>query len=75
MLIEFDATHNVMLWDEMNVFVPTTTMISNCLVEMDKNVCESKTPPQSPHLQLQDSHLAPSHPQISPYIPLFQELN
>jgi hypothetical protein len=75
-LIEFDATHNVMLWDEMNVLVPTTmTMISNCLMEMDKNLYESKTPLQSPYLQLQDSHLALSHPQISPYTTLFQELN
>jgi hypothetical protein len=44
-------------------------------MEMDKNVCESKTPMQSPHLQLQDSHLAPFHPQISPYTTLFEELN
>ncbi len=44
-------------------------------MEMDTNARNLKTASQSPHLRLEDSHPTPSHPEISPYIALFEELN
>lgn len=56
MFIGFDAAFNSALWDGMNTLVITMTLISNCFMQMDKDVYESKAPPQSPPLWQEYSH-------------------